>query len=103
MLEFLGQADDVDGIEGTFLDADAAAHAELFGDYRFSLRTDHNGLVPGPHAGTVEDALGTALLCMAPVFVDDRDSHGDQKCYWGIEVRRMVQAMNQNAKVMKPW
>ncbi len=31
-LEVGGQVDDVDGVEGTFLGADAAADAEAFGD-----------------------------------------------------------------------
>ena len=44
----------------------------------FAFRADNDGLVPGPYTGTIEDALGAALLCMAPVFVDDSDSHGDQ-------------------------
>ena len=51
----------------------------LFGYDRLPLSADNDGLVPGPDAGTIEDALGTALLCMAPVFMDDSDSHGDQK------------------------
>jgi hypothetical protein len=41
---------------------------------------------------------------MAPVFVDNGNSHGDHKNdYFGIVVSRKVQLMNQKAKVMNPW
>jgi hypothetical protein len=96
--ELLGEAHDIDGEKGAFLDADPAADAELLGDEGLPLLPDDHRLVTGPDPGAVEDALGPALLRVAAVPVDDGDPHGGQR-----EERRMVQVMNQKARVMKPW
>ncbi len=78
MFEFLGKADNIDGIKRAFLDADAAADTELFGYDSLAILADDYGLVTGPYPGAVNDALGPALLRVAAILVDDGDSHGDQ-------------------------
>ena len=64
---------------GTFNGAagftDAATDAEFFGDDRFLPFLNHDGLITGPHARTVFDALMRACIWLASVSVQYRNSH----------------------------
>ena len=79
VLQLLGKAHDIDRFKRALLDADPAPDTELFGDERLAVLADDHGLVAGPDPGAVDNALGAALLCMTPVFMDDSNAHGGSK------------------------
>ena len=75
LLEVLGQVDDVDGLEGTFLDADTAADAEWLaevGDFGFGAHFDAE--LAELDDGTRLFAFLTTLLWFAFLGGDDGDT-----------------------------
>ena len=75
LFQVFGDIDDANGIEGTFLDADAAADAKYLRNIAdFRLRGDLNTDLLGLIDGTILFALLLAPLRLALLGVDDGNS-----------------------------
>jgi len=85
--ESLGQVDDLDGFERTPFDAHAASNAHVLGDKAdLACFGDFNAHLSGLVDGAGLEALLGALLRLALVGVDDRDSK-----FLGIHIRGILQ------------
>ena len=67
-LQLLGESDYPNGVEGTFIDAYPASHAQFFGYDWLILGTHDYGLVAGADARTELDALCIASLWLTTIF-----------------------------------
>ena len=79
LFEFFRKADNVNCAERTFFYAYAAADTEFFRYYRLAFFIDDHRLVTRPYARAIDDTLGATFFCMATIFMNNRDSHEDQK------------------------
>ncbi len=79
LLQFFREIDDLDCVEGTFVDTDPASDAQYLADGGKSLLSQDDGLITHSHPGAEIVAFVRTFLWLASVFQQNSDPHDSHK------------------------